>query len=279
MTATPHAASDQRRLASQLAETAAAALATSLGRAHEVAVIIGSGWSRAAEAIGPVLAEVNAADIPGMRAPGVQGHGSRVASVAIDEQRAALVFLGRTHLYEGHGPHAVAHIVRTAAAHGCHTVVLTNGCGAIKTAFAPGQVVLVADHINLTAQTALVGPEFVDLTDLYSSRLRALAKTVDPTLDEGVYAQFHGPQYETPAEIRLARTLGADLVGMSTAVEAVAAKAAGLEVLCLSLVTNMAAGVTGEPVSHAEVLAAGEAAADRLGSLLAGIVARVTKQA
>ena len=164
----------QRHIAEQLAADAAAALNASFGRTHEVAVVIGSGWARAAQAIGPVLAEVDATDIPGMRAPGVQGHGSRVASIAIDEQRAALVFLGRTHLYEGHGAQAVAHIVRTAAAHGCRTVVLTNGSGAINPEFAPGQVVLVRDHINLTAQTALVGPEFVDLTDLYSQRLRDL---------------------------------------------------------------------------------------------------------
>ena len=155
-------------------------------------------------------------------------------------------------------------------------MVLTNGCGAINSEFAPGQVVLVRDHINLTAQTALVGPEFVDLTDLYSARLRTLAKAVDPTLAEGVYAQFHGPQYETPAEIRMARTLGADLVGMSTAVEAVAAKAAGLEVLCLSLVTNMAAGITGAPITHEEVLAAGKAAEHALGELLHAVVGRIS---
>ena len=266
-----------RRRAEQSAKVSAAALTAALARTHEIAVVLGSGWAQAAQGLGPVLASVDAADIPGMRAPEVAGHGGQVLSVSVDEQRAALVFLGRTHLYEGLGPHAVAHTVRTAAEHGCRVVVLTNGCGAINPAFTPGQVVLVNDHINLTAQTALVGPEFVDLTDLYSARLRRLALQAEPSLAQGVYAQFHGPQYETPAEIRMARVLGADLVGMSTAVEAVAAKAAGLEVLCLSLVTNMAAGVTGDPISHAEVLAAGAAAQSSLGALLRAVVQRVSQ--
>lgn len=264
-----------RRAADESAQRAADALSEHLGINHEIAVVIGSGWAGAADLIGPTVAAVSASDVPGMRTPGVQGHGAQVRSVALDEQRNALIFLGRTHLYEGFGPQAVAHNVRTAISHGCRTIVLTNGAGAINPQFQPGQVVLVADHINLTGQTALVGPEFVDLTDLYSTRLRAVAHAVDATLMEGVYAQFHGPAYETPAEIRMARTLGADLVGMSTAVEAVAAKAAGAEVLCLSLVTNMAAGVTGAAISHTEVLAAGAAATERLGALLSGIVARL----
>lgn len=266
-----------RGIADERAAAAADALAAALGRTHDIAVVLGSGWANAGLAIGPVVAEVSANEIPGMLAPQVTGHGSRIISVAIDEQRHALVFLGRTHLYEGHGAHSVAHIARTVAAHGCRTLVLTNGCGAINPELAPGQVLLINDHINLTGHTALVGPEFVDLTHLYSPRLRALAHEVDSTLTEGVYVQFHGPAYETPAEIRMARAMGADVVGMSTAVEAVAARAAGLEVLCLSLVTNMAAGVTGAPVSHEEVLAAGDAAAERLGELLANLVAQISQ--
>lgn len=268
--------SELRRAAQESVHQAASALTELLGSKHDIAVVLGSGWASAVEAIGPVTASAALSDIPGMHAPEVRGHGAHVHSVAIDEQRNALVFLGRTHLYEGFGSQAVAHNVRAALAHGCHTVILTNGAGAINPDFSPGQVVLVSDHINLTGQTALVGPEFVDLTDLYSARLRASARAVDASLVEGVYVQFHGPAYETPAEIRMARTLGADLVGMSTAVEAVAAKAAGAEVLCLSLVTNMAAGVTGAPISHAEVLAAGAAATDRLGSLLSGIISRLS---
>jgi purine-nucleoside phosphorylase len=135
--------------------------------------------------------------------------------------------------------------------------------------------VLVRDHLNLTATSPLRGAQFVDLTDLYSPRLRALARSVDPTLPEGVYAQVPGPHYETPAEIAMLRVLGADLVGMSTTLEAIAARAAGMEVLGISLVTNAAAGLTGRPLDHAEVLASGRAASSRLGDLLARLAREV----
>lgn len=134
---------------------------------------------------------------------------------------------------------------------------------------------LIADHINLTGATPLESASFVDLTDLYSARLRALARQVEP-LDEGVYVQFRGPQYETPAEVRMARTLGGDLVGMSTSLEAIAAREAGLEVLGLSLVTNPAAGISPTPLNHQEVLQAGRDAAGHLAQLLAAIVERIT---
>ncbi len=172
-----------------------------------------------------------------------------------------LAFLGRTHLYEGRGVEPVVHGVRVAAAAGCRTVVLTNACGGLRPGMAVGDPVLISDHINLTGRTPLVGPRFVDLTDLYSPRLRALVASIDPSITEGVYAAFPGPQYETPAEIRMAGTLGADLVGMSTALEAIAAHAEGCEILGLSLVTNLAAGLSGEKLDHAEVLAAGQASA------------------
>ena len=133
---------------------------------------------------------------------------------------------------------------------------------------------LIADHLNLTARSPLVGANFVDLTDLYSFRLRAIAHEIDPTLAEGIYAGLIGPHFETPAEIRMLRTMGADLVGMSTVLEAIAARAAGLEVFGLSLVTNLAAGMTGEPLNHLEVLEAGRAAAEKMGTLLRELVAR-----
>jgi purine-nucleoside phosphorylase len=135
--------------------------------------------------------------------------------------------------------------------------------------------VLISDHLNLTATSPIEGAHFVDLTDLYSARLRALCREVDPSLDEGVYVQLPGPHYETPAEIRMVRTLGGDLVGMSTTLEAIAAREAGLEVLGISLVTNAAAGMTGEPLDHEEVLEAGRAAAGRMGALLGEIVPRI----
>jgi purine-nucleoside phosphorylase len=163
--------------------------------------------------------------------------------------------------------------VRTAAAAGCRVVVLTNGCGGLNPSWTPGTPVLISDHINLTGASPLRGATFIDLTDLYSSRLRALCQEIEPGLAEGVYAQFRGPQYETPAEVRMAGIMGADLVGMSTALEAIAAREAGLEILGLSLVTNLAAGMTGEPLNHEEVLEAGKAAAERMGRLLAQVVA------
>jgi purine-nucleoside phosphorylase len=197
-----------------------------------------------------------------------------VRSISIGGIRA-LVFLGRTHFYEGHGVAAVAHGVRTAVAAGCRTVILTNGCGGLREGMSAGQPVLISDHINLTAASPIVGANFIDLTDLYSARLRALCQEVDPSLEEGVYVQFTGPHYETPAEINMVRAIGGDLVGMSTTLEAIAAREAGAEVLGLSLVTNLAAGITGEPLNHAEVLEAGRASATRMGALLAKLLERL----
>jgi purine-nucleoside phosphorylase len=184
------------------------------------------------------------------------------------------VLLGRTHLYEGRGLDGVVHGVRTAAAAGCGTIVLTNAAGGLRDGMAVGDPVLISDHLNLTASSPLVGPRFTDLTDLYSPALRRTALEIDPSLTEGVYAGLPGPHFETPAEIRMLRGLGADLVGMSTVLEAIAARAEGVDVLGLSLVTNLAAGMTGEPLNHQEVLAAGAAAAGRMGGLLRELVSR-----
>ncbi len=242
---------------------------------HTAAVVLGSGWSDAADAFGPPAHEFAAADLPGFAAPSASGHAGRIRSVPVGSHRL-LIFLGRTHLYEGRGPDAAVHSIRTAAAAGARTVVLTNAAGAICPDFSIGQPVLISDHINLTGRSPLLGPRFVDLTELYTPRLRALAHMEDPSLAEGVYACFPGPHYETPAEIRMARTLGADLAGMSTVLEAIAAREARLEVLAFSLVTNMAAGLSGAPLEHAEVLAAGQAAAARIGALLARLLAGIT---
>jgi purine-nucleoside phosphorylase len=253
---------------------AAAALAAATGfERHDVAVVLGSGWRPAADIIGEPSHELEMAQLPGFIPPTVAGHGGTVRSVPVGERRV-LVLLGRTHLYEGHGPAAVAHGVRTAAAAGCATVVLTNAAGGIREGLQVGEPVLISDHLNLTASSSLVGPRFTDLTDLYSSRLRALAMQIDPSLSDGVYAGLPGPHFETPAEIRMLRGLGADLVGMSTVLEAIAARAEGVEVFGLSLVTNLAAGMTGEPLDHHEVLAAGQASAGRMGALLRDLIAR-----
>lgn len=259
---------------SELESAAAAALAEATGVAtHDVAVVLGSGWRPAADLIGEADHEVPMADLPGFLAPTVAGHGGTVRSVRVGERRV-LVLLGRTHLYEGHGVDPVVHGVRTAAAAGCSTVVLTNAAGGIRQGMSVGDPVLISDHLNMTATSPLRGAQFVDLTDLYSPRLRALAREIDPSLAEGVYAGLTGPHFETPAEIRMYRGLGADLVGMSTVLEAIAARALGVEVFGLSLVTNLAAGLTGQPLDHHEVLEAGAAAAGRMGELLRELVAR-----
>lgn len=258
----------------EVARAAARVIADRTGADHhDVALVLGSGWGETADRIGETLAEIDNTDVPGFAKAAVAGHSGTIRSVAIgDTGRRALVFGTRTHFYEGRGVRAVVHGVRTAAAAGCSTVVLTNGCGALRAEWPAGTPVLISDHINLTATSPLEGPTFVDLTDLYSSRLRVLAREVDPDLDEGVYVQFRGPQYETPAEVRMAGVLGGDLVGMSTTLEAIAAREAGLEVLGISLVTNPAAGLGTTPLSHEEVIEAGQGAAARCGDLLATIV-------
>lgn len=244
------------------------------GGDHDIALVMGSGWLPAADVLGVPEYEVPLGELPGFSAPAVEGHGGTVRSVRLGDKRL-LIFLGRTHYYEGKGVAAVVHGVRTAAAAGVKTLVLTNGCGGLNPAWSPGTPVLISDHINMTATSPLEGAHFVDLTDLYSTRLRALCKLADPSLDEGVYVQLPGPHYETPAEIGMVRAIGGDLVGMSTTLEAIAARAAGLEVLGISLVTNAAAGMTGEPLNHEEVLAAGKSAATRMGALLSDVLPRI----
>ncbi len=257
------------------ARRAAAALAERTGvDAHDVAVVLGSGWAPAASQLGDPTAVVPMAELPGFTPPSAQGHGGQVLSLRVGAHRV-LVLLGRVHAYEGHDLRHVVHPVRTACAAGVHTVVLTNAAGGLRPEFTVGQPVLISDHLNLTARSPLVGAQFVDLVEAYSPRLRAIAREIDPTLADGVYAGLPGPHYETPAEIRMLRTLGADLVGMSTVHETIAARAAGAQVLGVSLVTNLAAGMTGEPLSHQDVLEAGVQSATRMGSLLSAVIARV----
>jgi purine-nucleoside phosphorylase len=270
MTADPYQAA--RASADRLAEL------TGEGR-HDVAVVLGSGWAPAADALGAAGAEVPLSALGGFPPPTVGGHSPTVRSLRADGVRA-LVFLGRVHLYEGHPVATVVHGVRTAVAAGCRVVVLTNAAGGIRAGYQVGQPVLIADHLNLTGRSPLAGDpppdgygsRFTDLTGLYSARLRALARQGDPDLAEGVYAAMRGPHYETPAEIRMLRVLGADLVGMSTVLEAIAARHLGAEVLAISLVSNLAAGLAPSGLDHLEVVAAGRAAAGRMGALLAGLL-------
>lgn len=258
----------------EVARDAAEVIAARTGSpTHDVALVLGSGWGQAGDLVGETLATIDNADVPGFATAAVAGHRGVMRSVAIgDTGRRALVFGTRTHFYEGRGVRAVVHGVRTAAAAGCRTIVLTNGCGSTNPGWGPGTPVLIRDHINLTAESPIEGPNFVDLTDLYTPRLRQVAHEVDADLAEGVYVQFRGPHYETPAEVHMARTLGGDLVGMSTTLEAIAARQSGLDVLGISLVTNLAAGISGQPLAHEEVLEAGRAAAPRCGRLLATVV-------
>ncbi|WP_246036274.1 purine-nucleoside phosphorylase [Sinomonas susongensis] len=259
-----------------LAQAAADHIAKATGAAsHDIALVLGSGWSGAADLIGEVTATLPADEVPGFSAPAVVGHVGTIRSVLLPNGKRALVLGARTHYYEGKGVRSVVHGVRTAAAAGCSVVVLTNGCGGLNPSWRPGTPVLIRDHINLTGVSPLEGATFVDLTDLYSPRLRELAHGIDPSLDEGVYAQFPGPHYETPAEVQYAHRIGADLIGMSTALEAIAARHSRMEVFGISLVTNLAAGISPTALSHEEVLAAGQAAGPRISRLLADVIAKI----
>lgn len=260
----------------EFARVAAAEIAEKTGIAHhDIALTLGSGWAKAADLMGETVAEIAADEISGFAKPAVVGHVGTIRSIRLASGKHALVLGARTHYYEGHGVRRVVHSVRTAAATGAKVMILTNGAGGIKPEWDGGAAVLISDHINLTANSPLEGATFIDLTDLYAKRLRDLAREVDPSLDEGVYVQFRGPHYETPAEVQMAKAMGGHIVGMSTALEAIAAREAGMEVLGLSLITNLAAGIQKTPLSHEEVIAAGKAAEARISDLLAKIVERI----
>jgi purine-nucleoside phosphorylase len=249
---------------------------------HDVAIVLGSGWQGVADGLGTAEAERATSDFPGFATPTVAGHHGHLRSLRVGDHRV-LVFVGRTHLYEGHSPAEVVHPVRTAVIAGAQLVILTNAAGGLDPAMKPGQAVLIRDHLNLTGASPLSGPappagyrgRFIDLTGLYPAKLRAVAREVDPALAEGVYAALGGPHFETPAEVAMLRKMGADLVGMSTALEAIAAHHLGAPVLGISLVTNLAAGVSPTPIDHEEVLATGVEAAPYLAGLLAGVLTRL----
>ncbi|WP_285135672.1 purine-nucleoside phosphorylase [Microbacterium sp. lyk4-40-TSB-66] len=257
----------------EVAASAAADIARLSGVAHhDIAVTLGSGWGRAAELIGEETASFPATEVVGFSKPALEGHVGTLRSVRTPGGKNVLVIGARTHYYENHGVRRVVHSVRTAAATGARTMILTNGAGGIRETWKPGQPVLISDHINLTADSPLEGATFIDLTDLYSTRLRDIARSIDPSLDEGVYCQFRGPHYETPAEVQMAKAIGGHIVGMSTALEAIAARQAGMEILGFSLITNLAAGIQKTPLSHEEVLEAGREAEPVISALLARVI-------
>lgn len=255
-----------------LAREAAARIADIAGRSsHEALVVFGSGWSPAASGLGAPLVSFPMHEVPGFLAPVAEGHVGEIRSYDVNGV-ATLAFLGRTHLYEGHGPRPVVHGIRTAAAAGVRLAVLTNANGSLRDDSELGQPILVRDHINLTATSPLEGSRFVDLTDVWSPRLRDLARELDPSLDEGVYALLRGPHYETWAEAEWLRRVGADMLGMSTVPEAIAARELGVELVGLSAVTAIEGTDSG--IGPSEVVAIAEATASRLGPLIGELITK-----
>lgn len=257
-----------------------------LAEAPRVGLVLGSGlgaYTRGLEA----RAAVPYSDIPGFAVSSVAGHagelvGGRVRGVPV------ACLSGRVHLYEGHPVERVVFGVRVLAELGCDAVLLTNAAGGIRQGLSPGSLLLLTDHVNLTGTSPLIGPNvpgrarFPDMSQAYDpmllSHARATAQAEGIVLEEGVYAGLVGPSYETPAEIRMLRTLGADAVGMSTVLEVLALRHAEVRVGAVSVVTNLAAGLSARPLDHAEVQAAGEAARDRLERLLSGWVQRLAPE-
>ncbi len=268
-------------------QAAATVLRERTGRdSHELAVVLGSGLGRYAATL-PAAVAIPYAELPGFPVPQVAGHGGTLYSAQLGDG-AVLAFAGRVHAYEGGDMSDVVFGVRAAVVAGARVVVLTNAAGGAADGLAPGDLVLISDHLNLAGRNPLVGPNddrlgprFPDMTAAYDPELRALARQVGEEvgvrLREGVYAWFLGPTYETPAEVRMAQRLGADLVGMSTVPETIAARHMGARVLGISLVTNLAAGISPEPLSHDHVEDAAAAAHDRFTRLLDALLPRLCR--
>lgn len=264
-----------------LATTTAAALRQRLG-SHDLAIVLGSGWASAAASLGAEGASLPSHELPGVPEPTVSGHEGMLRSLEVPTSSGStrvLAVAGRSHLYEGHDADTVVHLVRSIVLSGTSTVVLTNAAGSLRPDLAVGDAVLIADHLNLTGASPMVGPappeglpgRFVDLTGLYDPEARAALRARRPDLAEGVYAGLLGGSFETPAEIRMLGALGADLVGMSTVLEAIAARHLGARVIGLSLVTNLAAGLQ-DHIGHDDVLDAAERASARLQEVLQDVV-------
>jgi purine-nucleoside phosphorylase len=266
------------------AEAAVKAIRTRLGyRQPRVAVVLGSGLGFFSQRMTDTVT-IPYAEIPGFPATTVIGHGGELVVGKIGGKEV-LAQSGRFHLYEGHEPNVAVLPVRTFAALGIETLLLTNAAGGIRRTFATGTVMLIADHINLTFRNPLTGPvqsgeeRFPDMSDPYDASLRRVAREVAlekrVSLNEGVYVQVLGPSYETPAEIRMLDRLGADAVGMSTTVEVIAARARGVRCLGFSVVTNPAAGISPRKLDHAEVMETANRVTSELTTLLEGIIARL----
>lgn len=267
-------------MADELAQQAASEIAAATGvQHHDIAIILGSGWAPAIEAMGTVIAALPAADISGFIPSGIAGHSGALTSIRLDNGKHVLAIGARAHLYQGLGVNPVVHPIRTAAATGASVAVLTNAAGGLNPEWRAGTLVQIADQINMTGQTPLTGAEFLDLTDLYSAELRRVVLAASPGMPEGVYVGTSGPEYETPAESRMKRLLGGDLVGMSTVLEAIAARAAGMGVVGLSLIANQAAHAGGSAVTHAEVLATVDATMPRMRQVLQRSILTLSERA
>lgn len=254
-----------------------------LDRSPEVALILGSGLGALAEEVEDA-AVVPYGEIPGFAPSTVAGHKGRLVAGRL-EGVEVLAFQGRYHAYEGHAPADLGTPVRTAGALGAETLIVTCAAGGVSRELGPGALMLLTDHLNLMGRNPLVGPvregeaRFPDMTAPYDAELRKVAEAVARdegiAVDAGVYAAVLGPSYETPAEIRMLERLGADAVGMSTVPEVIVARAAGIRVLGIALITNAAAGITDAPLDHEEVIAAGVEAADRFQRLVRGVLRRL----
>jgi purine-nucleoside phosphorylase len=252
----------------------------SLPAPPRAAVVLGSGLGAfAGELASPV--EIPYASISGWPVSTAEGHAGKLVLGSLGGVMVA-VLAGRAHLYEGYTPSQVVFGVRRLGALGVRTFVFTNAAGGINLDYRRGALVLISDHINLQGANPLVGPNddalgprFPDMSEAYSKRYREIARELDPELKEGVYAAVLGPNYETPAEIRYLRAIGADLVGMSTVPEVIAANHLGAKVLAISCVTNMAAGIRPQKISHEEVLETGRMVRDKLIRLLKAVVPRL----
>ncbi|WP_394350423.1 purine-nucleoside phosphorylase [Nocardiopsis quinghaiensis] len=254
--------------AKELASGSARELLSRAGAdSFDALMVLGSGWAGAVDTLGSYDIELDVAELPGFHVPTARGHSPKVRSMWVGEKRVA-VFMGRVHLYEGYDPMEVTHAVRTGVAAGAATVVLTGSAGSLRTDFAPGQPVVIRDHINLTARSPLTGPSFVDLTEAYSPRLRQVVHEVDASLAEGVYVSTVGPQMQTPSELKVLHQAGADLVGRSIALEAIAAVEMEAEVLGLAIISNDAVGAVFEPFEAERALDVVTQRARRLGELL-----------
>jgi purine-nucleoside phosphorylase len=244
------------------------------GGLPKVGIVLGSGWQDLVDHVDEAIA-IDYADLPAFPTLGVAGHAGMLTLGRLGGAEVA-VLAGRKHVYEDGDAAAMAGAIRTLAALGVTMLMLTNAAGSLQPSMSTGALMLISDHLNLPQRTPLHGlhdsSRFVDLRDAYDPALRRAAQDVargmGQTLHEGIYAWQLGPQFETPAEIRMLRQLGADAVGMSTVPETVLARHAGLKVLALSLITNLAAGLDAEPLSHAQTLAAALAASDRAVRLL-----------